>query len=315
MADGGDGGRGPARRMRGERPGRGGRDPDDHGATTSTVPVTQPPATATPEVTVAPPVPVLVDGSPRWWSPPVGESSAPGSRWTGTGSTAGGRQAGRCGWASGTTRSAGSCRARRRRRARPRRAPDRQLRRARDGRLPGLVRRGRQPRGSGPLRPRCSGATPTAASASFTVILPGESTEEPTGTRCDGYVAFGPGEDLAGDIYADGLSCEEAKAFLQAHAEPTGALTAPPTSRPRASRATAPASPTSTCPGPTTSAPAGPRPSASSAPDTYQSVAWGSSRTRRGTPGQGMWSMKTQARRWIEVGPQAARAALWRGHG
>jgi hypothetical protein len=49
-------------------------------------------------------------------------------------------------------------------------------------------------------------------------------TEEPTGTNCDGYVVFGPGEDLAGDIYADGLSCDEAKAFLQAHAEPTGAV-------------------------------------------------------------------------------------------
>ncbi len=58
----------------------------------------------------------------------------------------------------------------------------------------------------------------------FTVILPGESTEEPTGTECEGYVVFGRGEDLAGDIYADGLSCEEAKAFLQAHAQPTGAM-------------------------------------------------------------------------------------------
>ncbi len=58
----------------------------------------------------------------------------------------------------------------------------------------------------------------------FTVIQPGDSTEEPTGTKCEGAVFFGPGEDAAGEIYADGLSCEEAKAFLQAHAEPTGAM-------------------------------------------------------------------------------------------
>lgn len=59
---------------------------------------------------------------------------------------------------------------------------------------------------------------------SFTVVYPGDSTEEPTGTRCDGYVAFGPGEDGASGIYADGLSCDEARAFLAAHAEPTGAM-------------------------------------------------------------------------------------------
>ncbi len=35
--------------------------------------------------------------------------------------------------------------------------------------------------------------------------------------------------------------------------------------------------------------------------------------TRR--PGHGRWSMKIQVRRWIEVGPHAASAALWRGHG
>ena len=59
---------------------------------------------------------------------------------------------------------------------------------------------------------------------SFTMILPGESTEEPTGTACDGYVAFGTGEDLAGDINADGLSCDEAKAFLQRHGGPLGPI-------------------------------------------------------------------------------------------
>lgn len=60
---------------------------------------------------------------------------------------------------------------------------------------------------------------------SFTIILPGESTEEPTGTMCEGAVVYGFGEDAASGIYADGLSCEEGMAFLQAHAEPSGAFT------------------------------------------------------------------------------------------
>ncbi len=53
----------------------------------------------------------------------------------------------------------------------------------------------------------------------FTVILPGQSMEEPTGTRCEGTVTFGV-QNLAVDIVADGLSCEEAETFLRDHARP-----------------------------------------------------------------------------------------------
>jgi len=58
----------------------------------------------------------------------------------------------------------------------------------------------------------------------FTVILPGESAEEPTGTPCDGWVGFGGGENLASEIYADGLSCEDAKTFVQAHGGSLGPI-------------------------------------------------------------------------------------------
>jgi hypothetical protein len=61
----------------------------------------------------------------------------------------------------------------------------------------------------------------------FTVILPGESMAEPTGTRCDQRVDFGGGENVAGEIYADGLSCEEAESFLRVHAGPLGPTTGP----------------------------------------------------------------------------------------
>ena len=194
--------------------------------TTSTLPVTQPPVavTATTEVTVAPPVPVLVDGIPQVVVTPSrgvvgtrvevdgygfeGRWQAGGTLWLGQ------RDDQECGLLAVLAD---------------------ELVPARDGHLTGsfvvpetgvcrvssdrVVNLG----GSGPLDLlfRCNTDCPVG---SFTVILPGESTEEPTGTRCDGYVVFGPGEDLAGDIYADGLPCEDARAFLQAHAEPTGAM-------------------------------------------------------------------------------------------
>src|SRR5207237_7611844 len=47
-------------------------------------------------------------------------------------------------------------------------------------------------------------------------------------------------------------------------------------------------------------------------PPSHQRVPWG---RRRGMPVQGMCSMKIHRRRWIDVGPKAWRAALWRGHG
>ncbi len=59
---------------------------------------------------------------------------------------------------------------------------------------------------------------------SFEVILPGESTEEPTGEECDQTVNFGLGENMAGDIYADGLSCEEAASFIRDHGAPLGPI-------------------------------------------------------------------------------------------
>ena len=59
----------------------------------------------------------------------------------------------------------------------------------------------------------------------ITVILPGESTEEPTGTRCES-VNFGGGENVAGEVYADGVSCDEAGSFLVAHAGPLGPVSA-----------------------------------------------------------------------------------------
>lgn len=50
----------------------------------------------------------------------------------------------------------------------------------------------------------------------FTVTLAGESTDEPTGTRCDETVTFGV-QNFADEIYADGLSCAEAASFVRAH--------------------------------------------------------------------------------------------------
>src|SRR5439155_22863001 len=47
-------------------------------------------------------------------------------------------------------------------------------------------------------------------------------------------------------------------------------------------------------------------------PPYYRSVPCAGS--RRGSP-QGRCSMKIQVRRWIDVGPHARRAILWRGHG
>ena len=41
----------------------------------------------------------------------------------------------------------------------------------------------------------------------------------------------------------------------------------------------------------------------------------GSGGTKRSTPLHGRWSMNTQLRRWIAVGPMPRSASLWRGHG
>ena len=41
----------------------------------------------------------------------------------------------------------------------------------------------------------------------------------------------------------------------------------------------------------------------------------GSGGTKRSTPVQGRWSMNTQLRRWIALGPMPRSATLWRGHG
>ena len=204
------------------------------GETTSTVPVTVPPLTATtthdnttttttPEVTVAPPAPVFVDGRPQVVVTP--SRGVVGTRVEVDGYGFEGR------WQAGGTLWLGQ--------------PDDQecgllavldddVVPAGDGHLTGSfvvpetgVCRASPDRvvnlagGTFDLLFRCN---TDCRIGSFTVILPGESTDEPTGVRCDGVVFFGPGEDAAGDIYADGLSCDDAKSFLRAHAEPTGAL-------------------------------------------------------------------------------------------
>ncbi|MEA2933164.1 MAG: hypothetical protein QOI56_1949 [Actinomycetota bacterium] len=60
----------------------------------------------------------------------------------------------------------------------------------------------------------------------FTVILPGESMEEPTGTRCDTTVNFGV-QDSALEVYATGLTCADAESFLRAHAGPLRPVAGP----------------------------------------------------------------------------------------
>jgi hypothetical protein len=61
---------------------------------------------------------------------------------------------------------------------------------------------------------------------SFNVILAGESMEEPAGTPCEGNVVFGV-QNFADEIYADGLSCDEAVDFIRDHAAPLRAVTGP----------------------------------------------------------------------------------------
>lgn len=51
----------------------------------------------------------------------------------------------------------------------------------------------------------------------LTMILPGESMEEPTGTRCEDTVVFAV-QSFADEIHADGLACEEATSFVRDHA-------------------------------------------------------------------------------------------------
>jgi hypothetical protein len=60
----------------------------------------------------------------------------------------------------------------------------------------------------------------------FTVILDGESMEEPTGTEC-AAVNFGGGENVAAQIFADGLPCAEAESFIRDNAAPWGPVQGP----------------------------------------------------------------------------------------
>ena len=78
---------------------------------------------------------------------------------------------------------------------------------------------------TGPLRYDVAFQCTGCHLVTFTVILEGESMEEPTGQPCP-TVAFGV-QNVASDIYADGLSCEEAESFLRAHAGPWGPMSGP----------------------------------------------------------------------------------------
>ncbi|HVF14048.1 MAG TPA: hypothetical protein VM942_05570 [Acidimicrobiales bacterium] len=60
----------------------------------------------------------------------------------------------------------------------------------------------------------------------FTVIISGESEEEPIGARCNS-VAFMGGENVAGEVHADGIPCGEAEAFISAHASAWGPVNGP----------------------------------------------------------------------------------------
>jgi hypothetical protein len=73
---------------------------------------------------------------------------------------------------------------------------------------------------TGPLRYDIAYQCPDCHLGPFTVILAGESAEEPTGQACP-TVAFGV-QNVASDIYANGLTCEDAESFLRAHAAPWG---------------------------------------------------------------------------------------------
>ncbi|MEA2973661.1 MAG: hypothetical protein QOG82_2119 [Actinomycetota bacterium] len=78
---------------------------------------------------------------------------------------------------------------------------------------------------TGPLRYDIAYQCTACVIGSFTVILEGESMEEPTGEPCP-TVAFGV-QNVASDIYADGLPCDEAAAFLRANAAPWGPMSGP----------------------------------------------------------------------------------------
>ncbi len=60
----------------------------------------------------------------------------------------------------------------------------------------------------------------TCRIGTFTVILPGESMEEPTGMRCGEMTVNFSVQNFASDIYADGVTCGEAQFFLRDHARP-----------------------------------------------------------------------------------------------
>jgi len=67
---------------------------------------------------------------------------------------------------------------------------------------------------TGPLEYEISYQCTDCHIGTFTVILPGESTEEPTGARCRDNVVYGV-QNLADEIYAEGLSCPEAVLFVR----------------------------------------------------------------------------------------------------
>lgn len=79
---------------------------------------------------------------------------------------------------------------------------------------------------TGPLRYDIAYQCTACAIGSFTVILEGESMEEPMGESCDATVAFGV-QNVAIDIVEDGLTCEAAESFVRDHARPWRPLDSP----------------------------------------------------------------------------------------
>jgi len=66
----------------------------------------------------------------------------------------------------------------------------------------------------------------TACHVGTFTVLHSDREDEPTGDLC-GSTAFMGAEDLVGDVYAEGISCEDAHSFLSAHAWAWGPVTGP----------------------------------------------------------------------------------------
>jgi hypothetical protein len=79
---------------------------------------------------------------------------------------------------------------------------------------------------TGPLRYDIAYQCTACTIGTFTVILPGESMEEPAGAPCEATVAFGV-QNVARDIVVDGVSCEAAESFIRANARPWSPLDSP----------------------------------------------------------------------------------------